>query len=141
MLAETNKAIVRRYLEECWGRGNLAVIDEVMAEDVTFIMGHSTKETRGREGIKQLVSLLRQVIPDLWLRIEDEVVEENVVVARWTSGGTQKGEWKAGIPPTMKQVQWTGISIYHLKEGKIVHEGGEENMLGLLEQIGLIQRK
>jgi steroid delta-isomerase-like uncharacterized protein len=141
MPTETDKAIVRRYLEECWGRGNLAVMDEVMAEDATFMMGHSKKETRGREGVKQLVSGLRKIIPDLWLSIEEEVAEDGVVVARWTSGGTQKGEWRAGVPPTMKKVQWTGISIYHLKGGKIIHEGGEENMLGLLEQVGLVQRK
>jgi predicted ester cyclase len=141
MLTHGNKAVVERYLEECWGRGNFGYIDEAMTKDVSFRMGHSPKETRGREDIKRMISLLRQVLPDLWLRIDETIAEGDVVVARWTSGGTQTGQWKEGVPPTMKQVQWTGISIYHLKSGKIVHEGGEENMLGLLEQIGLVQRK
>lgn len=141
MSTEENKTVVRRYLEECWGKGKLAVVDEVMTQDVTFRMGHSTKETRGREEIKSLISWLRKVLPDLWLKVDEEVAEGEVVVAHWTSGGTQLGEWKAGIPPTQKKVQWTGMSIYHLRGGKIASEGGDENLLGLLEQIGLIQRK
>jgi hypothetical protein len=30
---EANKAIVRRYLEEVYGRGNLAAFDELVAPD------------------------------------------------------------------------------------------------------------
>jgi predicted ester cyclase len=88
-----------------------------------------------------MVSWLRRVFPDLWLKVDEIIGEGDAVAAKWTSGGTQRGEWKTGVPPTEKKVEWSGISIYHLKTGRIVDEGCEENMLGLLEQIGVVQRK
>ena len=58
-------------------------------------------------------------------------------VVRWTIRGTHTGELM-GIPPTGKQVAWTGITIYRLADGKIVEEKGEEDALGFLQQLGVV---
>jgi len=55
-------------------------------------------------------------------------------VIRWNFSGTHQGSL-LGIPATGRKVQWTGIMIYHLVDGKIMAERGEEDFLGLLRQL------
>ena len=45
MSAEENKAIVRRYFEELWNKGDLSFIEEYIGPDVTHSWGHETRES------------------------------------------------------------------------------------------------
>jgi predicted ester cyclase len=58
-------------------------------------------------------------------------------VWRWTFRGTQQGELQ-GIPPTGKQVTLTGISILCLEGGKAVESRHSVDMLGMMQQLGVI---
>ena len=50
--------------------------------------------------------------------------------------GTQ--QWVLlGIPPTYRHLTWTGITIYRIADGKIVEGSGEEDALGLMQQLGV----
>jgi len=69
--------------------------------------------------------------------VEEEMAAGDKEVVRWTIRGTHTGELM-GIPPTGKQVAWTGITIYRLADGKIVEEKGEEDALGFLQQLGVV---
>ncbi len=40
-----------------------------------------------------------------------------------------------GIPPTRKCAQLTGISIYHLVEGRVVESWDQVDILSLLNQL------
>ena len=63
--------------------------------------------------------MFRSAFPDLNVTVEDLVAEGNKVAARWSWGGTHRGELM-GIPPTSKQVAASGTSIHRIAEGKIV---------------------
>ena len=43
-----------------------------------------------------------------------------------------------GIPPTGKQVSWTGISIYRIEDDKLVEAWGNTDDLGVMQQLGAI---
>jgi predicted ester cyclase len=43
-----------------------------------------------------------------------------------------------GIAPTGNRVEFTGISVYRIEEGKIAQSWTVENQLGLMQQIGAI---
>jgi hypothetical protein len=61
--AQDNQALFRRYLEEVINQGKLAVIDEIVAADY---VGHGVggaPEVKGREGLKQRVTMLRTAFP------------------------------------------------------------------------------
>ncbi len=52
-----NKALVRRYIEEAYNRGHLAVIDEAHTVDtVHYAPGLSAEPLRGTEALKQGVA-------------------------------------------------------------------------------------
>jgi predicted ester cyclase len=43
-----------------------------------------------------------------------------------------------GIPPSSKEVEFTGISVYRIERGKIAESWNFEDKLGLMRQIGVI---
>lgn len=135
MSVEANKVNNRRFYEEVWNGGNLAVIDELVASNAVFRDPATT--LHGPEGFKQYVTMYRTAFPDTHFTIEDEIAEGEKVVTRWTARGTHKGELQ-GIPPTGKQVAVTGIVINQLSNGKVVEGWSNFDALGMLQQLGVI---
>lgn len=90
---------------------------------------------RGREHWKQLASGYFTAFPDFQIRLEDLIAEGDKVVARWAWHATHQGEFM-GIPPTSKQVAVTGIGVYRIADGKIAEEWVQDDVLGLLQQLG-----
>ncbi len=140
MTTEQDRALVRGYLEEMRTRGNLAWIDEHAAPDVAVYFPGMPEGIHGTEALQGLVSAVRHAFPDLTVKVEDVVAEGDKLAVRWSSRGTQRGEWETGIAPTGRSVTWTGISIYRIADGKIREERLEEDLRGLEEQIGVVQR-
>ena len=135
---EQNKAIVRRYWEQVWNQGNLAVVDELIASDFD---GHPLPSDpnfgRGPAGQKQLVGMYRTAFPDVRMAIEDMTAEGDRVAVRWTARGTNTGEMM-GMPATGKPVRVTGIIINRIAAGKMVEGWGNFDALGMLQQLGVI---
>lgn len=123
METEENKALVRRFVQ-VWGKGSLDTIDELAAPNFSVYYPLLRETVHGPEAFKQVIMGVHAGLPD-------------VVVVRWTMHGSHTGEL-LGIPPTGKQVTLTGITIYRLSDGKIVEERGEEDALGLMQQLGVI---
>jgi len=136
MSVEQNKALGRRWVEEIWGKGNLAAIDEIYA--TKFIWNWAPPGvTPDREGYKQIVTMNFAAFADVKCTLEDVIAEGDKVVVRWTWRGTHKGEYM-GIAPTGKQVTLTGIGIVRIEGGKALEEWGEMNMMGMMQQLGVV---
>lgn len=136
-MTEQNKAIIQRCTEEVWFKGNLDVIDELVASNY-LARNAAPGQPPGRQGLKQAVAMFRDAFPDLQGTIEDIVAEGDRVVTRWTARGTHRGEFMS-IAPTNKQMSMTGISITRLADGKIVEDWTQEDALGMLQQLGVVQ--
>ena len=125
MSAEENKAVVRREQEELWNHtGNLDAAEELFVPDLV-------------EAAKQEAADFREGFPDVVSTIEDLIAEGDKVVARWRARATHQGEYM-GIPPTGKEVEFTGTSVYRIEAGKIAQSWNEEDELSLMRQIGAI---
>jgi len=115
------------------------VVDDACAPNVSVHPPGNPEGIHGRDAVKGLLSFVRGVFPDLFIELVDEIGEGDKVVMRWFTGGTQRGPWRKGVPPTGKSVRWTGISIYRISSGKIVEEWFEENPRGLEQPVGVQQ--
>ena len=135
MSVEENKALIRRLIEEAWNKGNLAVIDELLSPD--YVLHIAAPGTPDREGYKQAVNMYRTDWSDFRLTVEDMVAEGDKVAMRGTLRGTHKGE-HMGIAPTGKELTLTAIAIRRFEGGKIVEEWVETDMLGLMQQMGVV---
>jgi steroid delta-isomerase-like uncharacterized protein len=134
MSTEQNKALAKRWGDEIWGKGNLAVVDELFAPNFVFHYP-ATEVTPNREGYKKIVTEWRAPLADIEGTTEDTIAEGDKVVVRWTWSGTHKGDYM-GIAPTGKRMTLTGICILRIAGGKIVEEWGEMDMLGMMQQLG-----
>ena len=137
MSTEQNKAISRRIIEEIWNKGDLAVVEELIAANYVFhdFVG---QEIKGPEGFKQYVTMIRTVYPDFHITIEDMLAEGDKVAFRFTWRGTHKGKGGLVIAPTGKQVTVTGMAIAHIvgdKEEEVWESG---DSLGMLQQMGVV---
>lgn len=133
MSVEQNKAILRRYVEEIWNQGKLAVIDELVVP--TMIVHVPGFDTKGLEEYRQSFTLFRTAFPDLHSTLEHVVAEGDMVATRWVNHATHKGTYM-GIAPTDKQVSWTSTSIYRIVDGKVEESWSDMDSLGLLQQLG-----
>jgi steroid delta-isomerase-like uncharacterized protein len=140
MSLDENKAIVRRILTEFWQRGNVQVLDELLADDCVNYE-QSTSELRGKKACKEWANGVRlanlQGFPDLEIRAEDFVAEGDKVAKRWVFSGTHTGEY-SGIPPTGKGATMRGITLYRLAGGKVKEIYWNYDVFGLLQQLGAI---
>ena len=138
MSTEANKAIARRFLEEVFGQGKLAVADEILAPDhVDHGPGALPGTPPGPEGSKMLVTGYRNAFPDIHFTIDEQIAEGDKVVTRWTGHGTHKGEL-AGIPATGKSATVTGMGVDRIVNGKIVESWGIFDQFGMMQQLGVI---
>jgi len=133
---EENKALARRNIEEAFNQGNLDVIDEIFATD---FVEHDPAgpDIQGPEGLKQYFSMTRTAFPDCKITLDDQFAEGDKVVNRFTFTGTHKGEFM-GIPPSGVQVTITAIAIDRFAEGKMVEAWCNRDVLGMLQQLGVI---
>ena len=138
MSTETNKTVSRRLFEEVWNKGNLAVLNELIAENhVSSGPGALPESPTGPEGTKQLVTLYRNAFPDVHFTIDEQIAEGDKVVTRWTADGTHQGELQ-GIPATGKVSTVTGIAIDRIVNGKIAESWGIFDQFGMMQQLGVI---
>lgn len=119
MSIEANKAIVRRIHEDLESRGDLRVADEVYGPDV--VTSRWAERLPGAEGVKRHLVMLRTAFPDLQVTIFDLVGERDEVVARLTMRATHRGPFR-GRPPTGVAVEWSGVVIRRIVDGRVIAE-------------------
>ncbi len=136
MSTEENKAIARRWIEEAWNKGDLTIVDELIAPG--YVLHDPTRPgLKGREGIKESITLFRAAFPDLRFTIEDQISQGNKVVIRYTVQGTHLGPLM-DIAATGKQGIITGMDIYRIAGGKIEEAWSNWDTLRMLQQMGVL---
>lgn len=136
MSIEENKAIVRRY-QEIYNSNNLDALADVVSEELITpkIMPGIPS---GFEGAKAAHQIMLAGFPDYQTVIDELIAEGDQVVARITMHGTHTGSFM-GIPATGRYVEFTGIYIARIANGKIVEHWSEEDGVGLLAQLGVLK--
>jgi steroid delta-isomerase-like uncharacterized protein len=140
MSTETNKATVRRIIEEGWNEGKIAVFDELAAPNWIH-HDPGRPHVRTLEDYKRHVTATRSAFPDIHFTIEDLIAEGDQVVLRWMRRGTHTGDLvtpTVRLPATGKQVTVTGITIFRFADGKVVETWNQPDSLGMFQQLGLI---
>jgi steroid delta-isomerase-like uncharacterized protein len=137
MLTEAAKQLARRFYEEALNTGNLALLDQILAQD---FVDHSASgdDVTGVDAFKSFLSMVTGAFPDLHIHVEDMFGEGNKVAVRLAVHGTHKGTLMGSIRPTGKRAAWTGIDLLQMEGGKIVARWSERNLLGLMQQLGVV---
>jgi serine phosphatase RsbU (regulator of sigma subunit)/predicted ester cyclase len=118
---ENNKALVRRFNEEVYNRGNMDVADELLAPN--FVSRDAlTGEEASREDLKRDIAEQAAGSSDLHFSIEEQIAEGDKVVTRTIGSGTHDLAELEGLAPSGVRMTIENIVIDRLVEGKIVEE-------------------
>jgi steroid delta-isomerase-like uncharacterized protein len=133
--ADENQAIVRTLFEDCFNRGKLDLLEQLISPN--FLPDYvGARGARGREAFQFIVGL-RTAFPDIHYTIDDLVAAGDKVALRWHWTGTHRGEFR-GVPASQKPVSTTGAGIFRLRDRKIIGASLETDRLGFLQQLAVI---
>jgi steroid delta-isomerase-like uncharacterized protein len=139
MSIEENKALVRRFIEQVFIGGDMAVADELLAETVVNedpLIYHQPGS--GKDGIKAGIQLIHQGFPDISAQIEELLAEDDRVMVRFILEGTNTGLYRGLSQPTGKHGSMRTILIFHLTNGQIDQIGGVADRMEFLTQLGIL---
>src|SRR5215204_118414 len=120
---EENKALVRRFNEEVYNRGNTDVADELLAPN--FVSRDAlTREEASREDYRREIAEQAATSSDLHFSIEEQNAEGDKVVTRTIGSGTNDLAEYEGLAPSGTRITIENIDIHRVVEGKIVEEWG-----------------
>lgn len=132
MTLEDNKAIVRRFVEEIFVRGNAAAVDELVAED--FVPHTWPYSGDGRADLKAAIDRVHAGLADVEFAIEDLVAEDDRVAARLTSAARQVGDFM-GMPANGRSYRIEEIHLFRLRDGTVVEHWHQLDGMGLMQQL------
>jgi steroid delta-isomerase-like uncharacterized protein len=131
---EETIAVVDRVRAEVYNTGNFDVMPEIFADDYLHGSANGPDAIGIAEGMRRIGGFV-SALPDLEWTFDEVVAEGDRVAARWTTRGTHDGDL-LGFAPTGKPVEFTGISFFTVRCGKVVEFQTEMDAAGLLEQVG-----
>lgn len=133
--------LVRRYLE-AFNRGDLAALDAIVAPDYVEHAWHAVPELPpnalvGLEAHKRSLAMQRNAFPDLQVRIDCTVAEQDRVVVLWTAHGSHGGPY-LGVPPSGARMIFRGVTAYRVERGQLAEEWSLSDRVSTWQQLGLL---
>ena len=133
MSTDSNKAIVRRFIDEIFVGGRKETVDELLADDFIAHTGPSTGHPK--DDLKAAIDRTSGALDDPRFTIEDLIAEGDRVAVRLTTAATQVGEFM-GLPATNKRYEIGEIHIFRLRDGKVTEHWHQLDQMGLMKQLG-----
>ena len=137
MSTAENKAIVRRFIDEIFDRGDPASVDELV--DDSFVP-HTWPTVTGKEDFKATAVRMATAIRDGHHAIKDMVAEGDRVAVRLTSQGVHTGDFM-GVPAAGKEYSIEEQHLFRIVGGKVVEHWHVADLLGMMRQIGAMPER
>ena len=127
---DTNKNLIRRWIEYA-NTGFSGRFDDFISADYIGHLGAATMDRRELERLERQFCL---AFPDARHSVDDLIAERDRVVLRTTARATHRGAFE-GIEPTGRPVEFTGLVVYRIQDGKIAESWGEIDFLRLFRDL------
>ena len=131
-----SSAVVERFVDEVINKGRMQTADEIVALDFVEL-DPLPGQQQGREGLKEVISMMRSAFPDIHWVTEETIEEGEKVMSRFTWTGTHRGT-VLGIPATGRSVSVKGVVIGRIVAGRMTDSRILMDSLGLMYQLGVM---
>jgi steroid delta-isomerase-like uncharacterized protein len=131
---EENKKVARRVPEEINSYRRLDLIDEVFAEDAVEHGG--MEDVEGVEALRGMFNQYHDAFDEMSVTVEDIFAEGDRVAMRVRIQGRHVGEF-VGVEPTDVEVDFGGIVVSRIEDGKIAERWVHIDNLSMLRQLGV----
>jgi predicted ester cyclase len=136
MSTEDNVAAFRKLIEVGFTQGDLSVVDELGSPAG---IEHQRGSKPGIEGTKATITTLHTWFSDFELTIVKLAADGDTVWSLNRARGVNTGS-VMGFPATGKSFEIDVMDVVRFEDGKMVEHWGVPDQLGLLIQLGLMQR-
>ncbi len=125
--------LVERLHAELFATEDLATLDRFFAPDV---VSHDMPPgfPQGIEGVRLFFEAFREGMPDVRVRVDEIVAEDDRAAVATTIEGTHTGTLM-GVEPTGRRISVRGIDMVRVADGRIVEHRGLTDTVGLLRQL------
>lgn len=143
MTDERNKELVRRHFEQIWNQRNLSACEELMAKNfiehaAAPFADSAPGEVDGPQAMRGTVEWLVSQFPDIHMTIEALVADDDIVVARITSEGTNTGKLNGFLPPSGKRFRAQQSHWFRVRDGKLAEHWATRDDLASMLQLGVV---
>ncbi len=134
---ESSEQLIRRYYQAVIYPADFEVINELIAQDFVNL-GRIGQPERGKEQMVSLQKRLLRAFPDRNERVDDVVVQGDLIAVYQTMEGAHLGPF-VGVEPTGKKVTWRRMHIWRVKDGQLIeHLAVVRADLEILYQLGVV---
>lgn len=119
------------HFVELMAQNQVEKFGEVVVDDYRQ---HNPMVKPGLAGIIEGGRWFHSIFPDVKVRVEQIVVEGDMVIGRFTWTGTQRGEFM-GIPATGRTVSWSSMDQWRVAGGKLAEHWDVVDWAGLTQQL------
>ena len=130
-------AVVRAWFKEVWDEGREDAIDRLMAPDAVA-HGLGPEPIRGPEGFKPYFRAIRGALGDLEIQIVQTLTDGDRVCAHCHVVARHVGD-SLGAPPTDRRVDFEGMTIARIRDGRIVEGWNCFDFLSMYQQFGWVK--
>jgi steroid delta-isomerase-like uncharacterized protein len=127
--------LARRLELEVWGRGRLALLDQIVADAYTVHDVGLGRTIVGRDAVRQDMAGFRSSFAISEVVIDHVIASPGWVVVRWTLDATHVGDY-AGVAATGIAVEARGVDVLRIEHGRLAEAWVIANNADLEEQIG-----
>ena len=135
-MADSPSSVIRRWFKEVWDEGRESAIESLMAP-YAVAYGLPGGPIQGPTEFKQVFHTFREALGDLTIEVVRTVSEGDMVAAHCHVLGRHVG-FALGGNPTNQPVDFWGIVIARVEDGKIVEGWNCFDMLQMYQQFGWV---
>ena len=134
-LEAQNIEVIKKLFAEL-GKRNAGILYELYAPDSKYYFPSRISTPISRDDEVAQAKMFFAALPDLTDEVVDIFSIKDRVIARIIARGTHQAEMQ-GIPATGNRVEISALLIFRLKDGKVVEEVEEADLLGFYQQLGM----
>jgi steroid delta-isomerase-like uncharacterized protein len=137
MSVSEHDAIIRRWMD-AWNTKDIDTAAGLLAPEY---VRHDANlpDVVGPRAQRDFLDGMFRAFPDLTLRPQRLIAQDNLVSVHLVAHGTHRGEFM-GMPATEREATVQAVDIYRLTAGQIAEQWVIIDVLGLMQQLGAIPR-
>lgn len=133
---EENKRTVSLIFTEIFVKWRIAENEHIYSPDY---VGHAGDQDYTRAQDRAAVEGWKSFSPEGKMTIDQIIADGDRVAVLWTGEGINTGEGN-GLPATGRPFRVTAMTLFRLKDGRIVEEWNVFDNYSLLSQLGLLPK-
>jgi predicted ester cyclase len=133
MMKNIQDTFVHQWFDQVWNRGNASAINQLMDPEAIAHGLPVSKELKGPDAFRPFYDAFQAEFPSIHVMVEDVITEGDEVEYTQVARCSVKGTHKSGKP-----VEFSGVSICRVKDGKLLEGWNNFDFLSMNMQLGKI---